>query len=224
MPPLKKGRKSSVEIYEILKDRIQYLQMEPGMHIYETNLTEEFGVSRTPVREALLRLSADGLVDIYPQKGIYISKINYQLAVEVAYMRHLLDSDICLKLCREKTPVQDEVEESIYFMTAAARKGNSIDFVRQDDHFHEALFRVAGHEQIWRIVENSHAHNNRVRMLDMQQPGTMEPSIREHLKIIECIESGDEKALLDIMAHHHDHADTAEREKRFREIYPDYFV
>ena len=159
-----------------------------------------------------------------PQNGTYVSKINYKLATEVAYMRHLLDSDICLHLCQNKTPVRDAVDEAIYFMSVAVRKQDIVSFVKQDDHFHESLFRVAGHEQIWRIVENSHAHNNRARMLDMQRPGTMEPSLQEHLKIVECIETGDEKALMEIMAHHHDHSGSAEREKLFREIYPDYFA
>ena len=139
-------------------------------------------------------------------------------------MRHLLDTDICQQLCRSCTPVRDAVDEAIYFMSVAVRKQDIIGYVKQDDHFHESLFRVAGHEQIWRIVENSHAHNNRVRMLDMQRPGTMEPSLQEHLKIVDCIESGDEQALMEIMAHHHDHSGSAEREKLFRELYPDYFA
>ena len=220
----RRRRKSSVEVYDVLKDEIQYLTLKPGTHIHEAELIEQFGVSRTPIREALLRLSSDGLVDILPQNGTYVSKINYKLATEVAYMRHLLDTDICQQLCRSRTPVRDAVDEAIYFMSVAVRKQDIIGYVKQDDHFHESLFRVAGHEQIWRIVENSHAHNNRVRMLDMQRPGTMEPSLQEHLKIVDCIESGDEQTLMEIMAHHHDHSGSAEREKLFREIYPDYFA
>lgn len=216
-------RKSSIEVYHILKDEIQYLMLEPGFHIHEPELIEKFGVSRTPIREALLRLETDGLVTIYPQNGTYVAKINFKLATEVAYMRHLLDTDICLQLCSEKTPVRDAVDEAVYFMSSAVRKGDIVEFVRQDDHFHESLFRVAGHEQIWKIIENSHAHNNRVRMLDMRRPGTMEPSLEEHLKIVECIEQGKEDDLQEIMDRHHDHKETAERETLFRQLYPDYF-
>ncbi|MGI6005958.1 MAG: GntR family transcriptional regulator [Ruminococcus sp.] len=216
-------RKSSIEVYRILKDEIQYLKLEPGYHIHEPELIEKFGVSRTPIREALLRLETDGLVTIYPQNGTYVAKINFKLATEVAYMRHLLDTDICLQLCREKTPVRDAVDEAVYFMSSAVRKNDIVEFVRQDDHFHESLFQVAGHEQIWKIIENSHAHNNRVRMLDMQRPGTMEPSLEEHRKIVECIEQGKEEELQVIMDRHHDHKETAERETLFRQLYPDFF-
>lgn len=224
MATIRMRRKSSAEVYDVLKDEIQYLDLKPGTHLHEPELIEKFGVSRTPIREALLRLASDGLVDILPQNGTYIAKINFKMATEVAYMRHLLDSDICMKLCRAKTPVQDAVDEAIYFMSIAERKRDIVEFVRQDDKFHGSLFRLAGHEEIWRIMSASQVHNNRVRMLDMQRPDTMEPSLKEHLKIVRCIESGDEEQLTDIMAHHHDHTGSPEREKMFRELYPDYFI
>ena len=219
-----KRRKSSVEVYEVLKNEIQYLVLKPGVHVREVELIEKFGVSRTPIREALLRLSADGLVDIFPQNGTYISKISYKLATEVAYMRHLLDEDVCMQLCRNQTSVREAVDEALYFMSVAERKRDIAEFVRQDDRFHGALFRIAGHEQIWRIVESSQAHNNRVRVLDMQRENTMPPSLKEHIRIVECIESGNEIGLHKIMETHHDHTDSPERENLFRELYPDYFA
>ena len=75
------GKHSRSEIYHILKDDIQYLRLMPGSIIRENELAEQLGCSRTPIREALIRLSSEYLVDIYPQRGTYVSNIDFPLAI-----------------------------------------------------------------------------------------------------------------------------------------------
>jgi len=206
-----------------LKDAIQYLEIMPGSTIVESELSEKLGVSRTPIREALIRLSEEHLVNIYPQSGTYVAKISFELAYEVAYMRHLLDSDISLKLCRERVKISDAIDEPIYFMQTAIRCGDIVSYIRHDNQFHGKIFELAGHSTIWNIISNSRAHYNRVLTLDLRRLGRLEQSLEAHKKIVEFIESGDEKSLISVMDQHHDHHPDKEWEKEMCSLFPEYF-
>ncbi len=220
---VKSRRKSRIDVYDSLKDAIQYLELMPGSIIHENELVEKLGVSRTPIREALIRLSSEYLVNIYPQRGTYVSTIDFHLAHEIAYMRHLLDTEVCLDLCRQHTRLQDAVEERMFFMQQAVKRCDVVGYIKNDNAFHNAIFAVAGHEMIWEIISNSRAHYNRMLTLDLQRPGVMEKSYQEHLDIVSAIESGDEKALTAILDRHHDHQDMQTREKEIRAMFPAYF-
>lgn len=217
-------QQNRMDVYQYLKDAIQYFDLMPGAVIRETELAEQLDVSRTPIREALIRLSNEYLVNIYPQRGTYVARIDFQMAREIAYMRHLLDTEICLDLCRRRQSVQAETEQAIYFMTQAVKKHLPVEYIKNDNAFHRAIFERAGHEQIWDIISNSRAHYNRVLVLDMQRPGILEKSLEEHLNIMRCIEDGDETALTRILDVHHDHKNDQTWEILIREQFPQYFV
>lgn len=209
--------------YNELKDAIQYLELAPGSVLVEAELIARMGMSRTPIREALIRLSEEYLVDIFPQSGTYVAAISFELANEVAYMRHLLDRDACLKLCRGKAPVRDFLGECLYFMKAAIKRGDVAEYIRQGDNFHHAIFKCAGHGLIWTIISNSRAHYNRVLMLDLKQPGKLKTSLAGHVEIIEAIEAGDEQGLLVALGTHHNHQADPRFERELRNAYPEYF-
>lgn len=218
-----RGR-TRVDVYSLLKDSIQYLDFMPGTLIREVDLVEQYGVSRTPIREALLRLSTEYLIDIYPQRGTYISNINFKLARECTYMRHILDSEICMDLCRKRIDLDPYMEENLFFMSKAVKNQDVKAYIQSDNAFHNTIFEVAGHEMVWEIIANSRAHYNRVLTLDLRRPGILEKSFREHMDILKYIKSGDGVALNELMEQHHDYRDMPEREKEIREMFPEYFV
>lgn len=209
--------------YNMLKDAVQYLELMPGSVLVESELIQNMNLGRTPIREALIRLSEEMLVNIFPQSGTYVAPISFELAREVAYMRHLLDRDVCLTLCARKTKLQEHLDEQLYFMRSAIKRGDVAEYIRQDNALHGVIFRLAGHESIWTIISNSRAHYNRVLMLDLQGEGKLEYSFQEHQDMINCIESGNRKDLDKILAHHHDHNPTREFEFEIRQKYPQYF-
>lgn len=217
------SKRSRSEVYDTLKDAIQYLELLPGSIIHETELVERLGCSRTPIREALIRLSSEFLVDIYPQRGTYVSNIDFSLAHEVAYMRHILDTDVCMTLCQQNAKIRDAVDEKLYFMSTAVKNHDVVRYIRADNEFHRAIFSFAGHEMIWSIIANSRAHYNRVLVLDLSRPNILEKSYQEHLDIIDCIENGDANRLCTILDVHHDHKDNTERESAIRTRFPEYF-
>ncbi|MGI6118064.1 MAG: GntR family transcriptional regulator [Bilifractor sp.] len=216
-------RRAKLNVYQELKDRIQYLEMMPGEPIKESTLTEKLGVSRTPIREALIRLSSEDLIDIYPQRGTYVSEINFAIAKECAYMRHILDSDVCLKLCREKANLEDDLEDSLFFMKKAIKNKDVRGYIQNDNSFHAAIFRAAGHEMTWDIIADSRAHYNRVLTLDLRRKGIMRKSLNEHLEMIRLIREGKEEELVRLMDIHHDYSSMDQRESELRKEFPDYF-
>ncbi len=216
-------RRSRIEVYDSLKDAIQYLELMPGSIIHENDLVQKLGVSRTPIREALIRLSNEYLIDIYPQRGTYVSTIDFHMAHEIAYMRHVLDTEVCMILCRNRTPLQEAVEEKLYFMSQAVKRRDVVSYIRNDNAFHNDIFTVAGHQMIWEIISNSRAHYNRMLVLDLQRPGVLEKSFQEHQNIVKTIEQGDEEGLIQILNRHHDHQDMEEREREIRDMFPAYF-
>ena len=220
----KTKRRSRIEVYTLLKDAIQYLEFMPGSIIHENELIKKIGVSRTPIREALIRLASEYLVDIYPQRGTYVSTIDFHLAYKVAYMRHILDREVCMTLCRERVSLRDAVDEKLYFMSQAIKRRDVVGYIKNDNAFHNAIFAVAGHELMWEIISNSRAHYNRMLVLDLKRPGMLEKSFQEHQDIIETIEQGKEDALADILDRHHDYREMPEREHEIRAMFPEYFA
>lgn len=212
---------NKIDVYQTLKDAIQYLTLMPGATINEQELALELGVSRTPIREALIRLSSETLINIYPQKGTYVSRIDFEFAKEVAYMRHILDTEICLNLCRERVDLRDAVDEILYFMRAAIKKNNAMDYLKKDKEFHKALFAHGHHELIWDIISTSRAHYNRFVILDLQLEGNLEKSYQQHCDILDSIASGNETKLLEILEVHHDH--TGVDYELIQKTFPAYF-
>ncbi|MCD8349863.1 MAG: GntR family transcriptional regulator [Planctomycetaceae bacterium] len=221
---VKKNRPQGRSVaYTMLKDAIQYLELMPGSILVEGELIERMGLGRTPIREALIRLSEEMLVNIFPQSGTYVAPISFELAREVAYMRHLLDRDVCLTLCAKKTKLREQVDEQFYFMRSAIKRHDVAEYIRQDNNLHGVIFKIAGHEMIWNIISNSRAHYNRVLMLDLQRDGKLDDSFQEHEELVECIESGNRKRLDEILGHHHDHNPNSEFIEEIRRKKPEYF-
>ena len=222
--PTRKNVRTKIDVHNQLKDQIQFLDMMPGEVIRENELIERLGVSRTPIREALIRLSGEYLIDIYPQRGTYVSMISFDIARECAYMRHILDTDICVTLCREKRDLKEDLEDVMFFLQKAVNRGNVIDYIKSDNKFHKTMFQIAGHALTWSIISDSRAHYNRVLTLDLRREGVMEKSLEEHRRMIELIAAGKEKELRALLDVHHDYTHMPQRERELRSEFPEYFA
>lgn len=215
--------RKKLNVYSILKNAIQFMELKPGETISEPALSSLLGVSRTPIREALLRLQDDQLVDIFPQRGTNVTKINLALVREMTYMRHVLETDIFLALCKEKATVSESVDQILLLMQLALKKGDTVGYLMQDEAFHRTLFAIHGHEAIWNIIASTRAHYVRLLVLDMSLPNSLEESYQDHLKIIDCIEKGDCDSLAELLNKHHD-SSMISHEQELKDMYQDYFV
>ncbi|WP_455270940.1 GntR family transcriptional regulator [Rhizobium herbae] len=209
-------------IYERLHSAITSLQMPPGMPLQEKKIAEEFGVSRTPVREALLRLAEAGLVDIFPQSGTFVSLVPVSAIPEAVVIRKSLEGTTVETASAIATPADIAKLDAIIARQRvhAAHNETSL-FHEQDEAFHETIAGIAGYPGIWAILKTVKIQIDRARRLTLPALGRMENVIEEHVTIRNAIAAHDAEGARTAMMHHLSAVipDVAE----LRIMHPDYF-
>lgn len=183
--PRKKSRAS--EIYDALRKLIVTLELPPKEVLHEKELCDRFGVSRTPVREALLRLAEHGLVTIAPQHGTFVSGISPNAVLQAHFLRVNLEIPVVLKLC--DTPGLDlSVPQAILLEQKLAAQHNSYAiFMPLDDRFHQSLFELADLGSVWQVIHTKKAHLDRIRFLKAAERSELESLTRQHEAILDAI-------------------------------------
>ena len=193
------------QVYNIIRDKIVYLELRPGERIDENSITGLVGASRTPRREAMMMLEMDGYVNIYPQKGTYVSLIDLNLIREIIYMRYCLELNIFSELASKAVPVIPSVEKYLVMQEYAFKSRDFPEYIDNDYTFHEKLFELAGHRQIWNMIESKLHLTTRFRILGWQScPEEFKSTIDEHRHIAECIEKNDIEDIKNTLSLHHD--------------------
>ncbi len=191
-------------VLSAIRDKIQFLELKPGVRINERAVAEEYAVSRTPVREALILLADEKLVDILPQSGTFVTKIQLSLVAELVYMRHIVETRVLEDLCARGVTISAEIGRCLVMQEFAVNTGDVMEFIRYDDEFHKHLFDLAEVPEIWRIVANSRTHHTRFRVLDMHLPQAIHASFREHVQLVDCLAGGKRLELQSLLRQHHD--------------------
>lgn len=190
-------------IYRELHAAIVSMQMTPGTALNEKVLTERFGVSRTPVREALIRLVEDGLVDVFPQSGTFVARIPVDLIPEAVVIRKALEGATVERAAAialaEHIDILDEILARQVFL---AGKNNLSAFHEADDAFHEAIAQIADYPGIWQYMKPVKVQIDRARRMTLPAPGRMNHVIEEHRIIRDAIEAHDVEAACTAMRHH----------------------
>ena len=177
------------QIYRILRERIVYNDLKPGSSISEPAMAKEFGVSRQPVREAFIKLSDVGLVEIRPQRGTIVKKISYEEVMEARFVREAIEADIAKLLARNPDPsLIRELRRLLRAQTDVI--SSPVDFNRLDDQFHRTLADAAGKRQTWRFIVELKTQMDRVRILRLHQ-APVERLINQHTAVVDAIEMGD---------------------------------
>lgn len=216
-----RGSKSKAEVLKILRDKMLFLELKPGETIQDSDLARELDVSRTPVREALLALQKEGLVDIYPQSGTFVSLIDMELLSEIAYIRRTVESDVFQALVHQKADIRGQLEKFVLLQELAVREKNIKDYVVNDHLFHQALFCAAGHAHAWTVIEPHFRLITRFHMLYFQPSGDFwEKSLREHKEMISCIETGDDEEAARLLSSHYN---CVSMDSEMIQEYSDYF-
>lgn len=192
------------QVYEILRDRIIKLDLRPHQVLSRTELAEEFGVSQTPVREALLKLEVIGLVDVYPQSRTEVSPINAVKIREVQFMRRALETEVCMKLVEvlndpgaaELTAILDHQEAIIKDDTKMGL------FMQLDKNFHSKLFELVGQTNLNELVQEHSVHLDRMRMLQLPLRGKRKSILSEHREILSAVMSQDKMRVMDAVRDH----------------------
>ncbi len=190
-------------IYADLRAELVSLARRPGEPISEADIASSYGVSRTPVREAILRLSDEGLVEIFPQSGINVSRIPIAALPEAIVIRRALEETTTRLTAELATPSQILALHSILERQReadAARDRKT--FHQADELFHATIAEIARYPGIWKLIQQVKVHVDRFRQLTLPQRGRMATVIAEHERILAAIEAHDaEKAAIAMSKH-----------------------
>ncbi len=209
-------------VYNIIKKNIMELNLKPGVSLKKEIIAKKLGVSATPVREAFARLSEDELIDIYPQRGTYVTHINPDKIEQAKFMRENLERAVARLACSE---LNDDyifkLKTNIKMQEIYAEKEDYIKLYELDNEFHKILFDGCGKSDIWASILQLSTHLNRFRVLSLSANFNRQEVIAEHQSIIEAIIKNDEE-LADNIIRNHINRIKIDSDKLIKE-YPDYF-
>lgn len=182
-------------VHTLLRARITSLELLPGAPLSENELAGELEVSRTPVREALILLGEEALVDVFPKLGTFVSRISVDAVLEAQFMREALEL-AALHEAGKRARAEDFAElRAILDAQRAAHAAQDADaFFDLDEAFHRRLMEASGYRTLWRTVATAKAHLDRARRLSLPLPRRIESLIDEHLAVVDALERRDTAA------------------------------
>jgi DNA-binding GntR family transcriptional regulator len=182
-------------VLDHLRERIVALDLPPGMVLSRADLAAMYGVSQTPVRDALMRLEEEGLVDVYPQHKTVVSRIDIHSAQQAHFLRRAIELEIARVLAT--SPDIDLVRRlraAIARQRAALASADFGGLAAEDQSFHREMYAAAGVPQLWDEVRRRSGHIDRLRRLHLPVEGKGEAIVRDHTRIVDAIARGDAEA------------------------------
>lgn len=210
-------------VFEELRRRIINFDLEPGADLSIRILIEDFGTSQTPIREAVLKLSGEDLVDIFPQAGTRISLIDVQQARETHFLRLSVEIEILRSLAGTVTgELLDELGTWIERQRDELARSDDAAFKVADNQFHDALFRAAQVPGLVELLTSRRGHYDRIRGLFLRHRPRRKAVIAEHVAILKALRAHDPVAAEAAIRRHLGKSLAIVDE--LRDLHPDYFL
>jgi DNA-binding GntR family transcriptional regulator len=189
---LDRERQAAPQVFERLRGMIIALDLPPGSPLSRATLATQFGVSSTPIRDALMRLAEEGLVDVFPQHATVVSRIDVKRAQQAHFLRQALELEIVriLALAGEK-PLVAKLDQLITRQQQFAKAGDFESFMATDNDFHAELYAAADKHDLWTLVRSRSGHIDRLRLLHLPSPGKAQDIVRHHRLITRAISAGE---------------------------------
>jgi len=189
--------------YQALRDSILSGDLVPGQIYNEMTLARELGISRTPVREALLELSSQGLVTYLPRKGVMVKHYTKRDVEEIFELRKAIELTALEKIARSSTlPVRSPLEKSLESQRRAWRRKDSDAYIRFDRSFHLMFCEMIGNRRFVAILENIRDLIHLMAVRALNREGRFEEVLREHEKVISSLRKGDAQSAKRAMDYH----------------------
>lgn len=213
---------AGVAAYERLREAIVHCHLRPAAILSEADLAARLGVSRTPVREALRRLAREGLLEVSPQVGTFVSKLRRNTIADALFLREAIE---CAAVRLAVRAPLDERKSLLTFVSrqrAAIRAGDVEENLRQDEALHKRLIELSGHPGAWEAVRQARAHLERLRRIAIPELHGNRSAVEQHEQIATAVIKGDADAAVThlrthirlvegfidgIAAHHQDYFD-----------------
>lgn len=211
------------QVYNVIRQAIVSLELVPGEALSEVGLATRYAVSRTPVREALIRLADEGLVEVVPQLGTFVSRISVRDVMEVQFIRETLErASLAHAVARVGRGDGRRLHRILEEQEDAEHAGDLARWFATDQELHRALIEIGGHAKVWPVVASAKAHLDRVRMLVRPEPERLRVLHAHHHAIVEHVVNKRESQADGMLRDHlHFVVDMLDELRRQR---PEYFV
>jgi DNA-binding GntR family transcriptional regulator len=200
--PRKQGEPAADYALRVLHYNIMTVRLEPGRTLKENELTEKLGISRTPLREALLRLSAMYLVDIVPQSGTRVALIDPALINEGLFLRQQVEPAITERACSIINETElAELDDILAMQKRLLESGKLEQFVLWDNAFHEKFYLICGAEKTFRVISGLCGQYDIGRALGFYYQ-TIKNVMQDHKKIFRAIKERNGATAREISTQH----------------------
>jgi DNA-binding GntR family transcriptional regulator len=216
-----RSRQAAPQVFEHLREQILSLELAPGTVLSRADLAAAYGLSQTPIRDALIKLGEEGLVDIFPQHATVVSRIDVSAATQAHFLRRAIESEIAATLATSPdAALVKRLRAQIDVQAALA--GNAREFIEADRGFHRLMYEAAGVPELFDLVRRRSGHVDRLRMLHLPTPGKERAIVRDHRAIVEAIAEGDAAAAQAAVRQHL--SGTLGKVDEIRRRFDDYFA
>lgn len=184
------GETVGPQVYRLLRRRIIQAELLPGERLSESEVAKTLSVSRQPVREAFIKLSEEGLVQVLPQRGTFVTRISVAAVMDARFVREAIEADVVKLVAASHTgDTVDELRRLIGEQKKVPHNDRAA-FLRLDEMFHRTLAAAAGKSYAWSVVESVKAQMDRVRFLSVDDMH-IDRLVGQHESILEGVLSGD---------------------------------
>ncbi len=191
--PMKLEAKAPVgpQLFRLLRDRIIRCELEPGTRLSEAEVAKSCGTSRGSVRETFIKLAEASLIDVFPQRGSYVSRIDVASVLAARFIREAVESDIVRNVAQMAgSSALEELDAMLLVQANTVELDDPQPFMESDEAFHRKLSDLAGQGAGWEFLQPLKTQMDRVRHLSAQQ-FPRRTLVQQHKEIVNAIRSGD---------------------------------
>jgi GntR family transcriptional regulator, rspAB operon transcriptional repressor len=218
-----RSRHAAPQVFEQLREAIVTLAMAPGTLLSRAELAAQFGLSRTPIRDALMKLGDEGLVDIFPQHATVVSRIDIASAAQAQFLRRAIEAEVVRSLAgRADAALLDQLRAQVDVQAALLGSAAYLEFIAADRAFHRLMYEAAEVPDLYDLVRQRSGHVDRLRMLNLPSVGKQRAIVRDHRRIVDAIAAADAEAAQTALREHL--SGTLGQAEVIRLAHPDYFT
>ncbi len=193
----------SQQAYYLLRDRIVTLALPPGSLVNERELSEEFGLGRTPIRDALRRLADDGLVEVWPRRGIYVGAVDVGDLRDISELRVELEGFTArLAAQRATAPDREDLAHLLEELATTVGETDERELIHLDQRIHRLIYRIARNPFLEAAAERAYVLALRLWFLALERVARLEDAVHEHRQLLESIAAGDPVAAATVARTH----------------------
>ncbi len=211
IPPSGATVSLSDQAFYAIRELIVTLELAPGAVVNERELTEQLGIGRTPVREALRRLAQEKLVEVYPRRGIFVTAIDVRDLARLCEVRAVLEPEAARLAAERATQLDlDGLSELLNALgTPQGRDDKAL--IALDQRIHRTIYRCTHNHFLEATLEEYYALALRIWMLALEETGELQAAVLEHRALLEAVAFGKGEVAAQIMRDHVEHFETAMR-------------